>query len=184
MSRLLKHSIKLPKGVTFNVADGYVIIKGPKGELRQEILPQVKVEGDQEGIWVKTNEELVIRKSDHKRLAKYAGTFWSLVNNMVIGVTQGYVKELEIVGVGYRAQLQGNKLVMNLGYAHPVEIVPPAGITFEVPGPQAVVVRGIDKYLVGQVATNIKRWRIPIVYSGKGIRYKGEYIRTKVGKKV
>lgn len=184
MSRLLKHSIKLPAGVTHSIKDNVITVKGPKGELKQEILPLVKIEGDEKEIWVKTNEDLVIRKSDHKRLAKYAGTFWSLINNMVLGVTKGFVKELEIVGVGYRAQLQGKKLVMNLGYAHPVEIDPPQGITFEVPAPQSVVVKGFDKYLVGQVAANIKRWRIPIVYSGKGIRYKGEAIRTKVGKKV
>ncbi|MGC9322475.1 MAG: 50S ribosomal protein L6 [Kosmotogaceae bacterium] len=184
MSRLLKHSIKIPAGVSYKIEGNLIIVKGPKGELKQELLPLVKIEADEKELWVKSNEDVVIRKSDYKRLAKYAGTFWSLINNMVVGVTQGFAKELEIVGVGYRAQLQGKKLVMNLGYAHPVEIDPPAGIEFEVPAPQAIVVKGIDKYLVGQVAANIKQWRIPIVYSGKGIRYKGEAIRTKVGKKV
>ncbi|AKI97902.1 50S ribosomal protein L6 [Kosmotoga pacifica] len=184
MSRLIKKPIEIPKGVEIKIDGNTVIVKGPKGELKQEFLPYVKFEQRDDGLWVLPNTDIVRRKSDHKKIAMFCGTYWSLVRSMVVGVTQGFQKELEIVGVGYRAQLQGKKLVLNLGFAHPVEIEAPEGITFEVPAPNAIVVKGIDKYLVGQVAANIRRWREPIVYSGKGIRYKGEYVRTKVGKKV
>lgn len=184
MSRLIKKPIPVPNGVQVEIKENIIKVKGPKGELSQEYLPYVKIEQKEDGIWVTPNEEMVRRQSDRRKLAMFSGTYWALVRNMIIGVTQGYQKELEIKGVGYRAQLQGKKLVLNLGYAHPVEIEPPEGITIEVPNPTSIIVKGIDKYLVGQVAANIRRWREPIVYSGKGIRYKGEYVRTKVGKKV
>ncbi|MCD6160246.1 MAG: 50S ribosomal protein L6 [Kosmotoga sp.] len=184
MSRLIKKPIEIPKGVEIKITEDTVTVKGPKGELQESFLPYVKFELREDGLWVLPNTDIVRRKSDYRKIAMFCGTYWSLVRNMVVGVTKGYQKELEIIGVGYRAQLQGKKLVMNLGFAHPVEIDPPEGITFEVPAPNAIVVKGISKYLVGQVAANIRRWREPIVYSGKGIRYKGEYVRTKVGKKV
>lgn len=184
MSRLNKKPVVVPKGVEVLFSEDFVTVKGPKGELKEPLFKEIKIEQKEDGIWVLANEDVVRRQSDYKKLGMMAGTFWSLLNNMVIGVTAGYSKELEIVGIGYRAQLKGTKLIINLGYSHPVEVDPPAGITFEVPGPNAIVVKGIDKQLVGQTAAEIRRWRIPIVYSGKGIRYKGEYVRTKVGKKV
>lgn len=184
MSRLNKKPIMIPKGVEVKIEDDRISVKGPLGTLEQEFLPYIVIEVDGSEIWIKPNTNMARRKSDEKKLATFCGTYWSLLRSMIQGVTSGFQKDLEIVGVGYRAQLRGKKLVINLGYAHPVEIEPPDGITIEVPAPNAITVKGIDKHLVGQVAANIKRWREPIVYSGKGIRYKGEHVRTKVGKKV
>ncbi len=184
MSRLNKKPIIIPKGVEVKIEDSTIRVKGPLGELEQTFLPYVKIGIEDSEIWIKPNTDMVRRKRDDKKLATFCGTYWSLINGMIQGVTEGFRKDLEIVGVGYRAQLRGKKLVMNLGYAQPVEIDPPEGITIEVPAPNAVTVKGIDKHLVGQIAANIRRWREPIVYSGKGVRYKGEHVRTKVGKKV
>lgn len=184
MSRLTKKPIVLPKGVQVTIDDKSVVVKGPKGELKRDIFDEVKLEQKEDGIYIIQKNDNLIRKSEQKKIAMMCGTFASLLKSMIIGVSEGFKKELEIVGVGYRAQLKGKNLILNLGYSHPIEVVPPEGIVFEVSSPTAISVSGIKKDVVGQVAANIKRWRIPIVYSGKGIRYKGEYIRTKVGKKV
>lgn len=184
MSRMIKKPVTIPDKVEVKKDGNLVVAKGPKGELRHEFGDFASIEIKDQEIWVYPNYEKAQRNSDRRRIAMHAGTYWAHIRNMVEGVSKGYEKRLKIVGVGYRAQIQGKKLILNLGYAHPVEIDPPDGITFEVPVATSVVIKGIDKYLVGQVAANIKRWRIPNVYSGKGIRYEGEYIRTKVGKKV
>lgn len=147
MSRLIKKPIPVPNGVQVEIKENIIKVKGPKGELSQEYLPYVKIEQKEDGIWVTPNEEMVRRQSDRRKLAMFSGTYWALVRNMIIGVTQGYQKELEIKGVGYRAQLQGKKLVLNLGYAHPVEIEPPEGITIEVPNPTSIIVKGMTSIL-------------------------------------
>jgi len=184
MSRLTKKPIVLPKGVQVTIDDKSIVVKGPKGELKRDIFDEVKLEQKEDGIYIIQKNDNLIRKSEQKKIAMMCGTFASLLKSMIIGVSEGFKKELEIVGVGYRAQLKGKNLILNLGYSHPIEVIPPEGIVFEVSSPTAISVSGIQKDVVGQIAANIKRWRIPIVYSGKGIRYKGEYIRTKVGKKV
>ena len=184
ISRLAKKPISIPKGVEVKVEDTKVIVKGPKGELEKKISPYVILEIKDDQVFIKPNEAMLRRKSDAKTLRINTGTYWSHVRNMIKGVTEGYSKELQIVGIGYRAQLQGSKLVLNLGYSNPIVVEPPEGISFEVPEPTRIIVKGMDKEKVGQVAANIKAYRKPNVYSGKGIRYKGEVIRTKVGKKV
>ncbi|PLV60215.1 50S ribosomal protein L6 [Thermotoga sp. KOL6] len=183
MSRLAKKPIDIPQGVSVEVQNNIVKVKGPKGELSQDFLPYVKVVVEDEKVWVKPNEEMVRRKSDWRKIRMFQGTYWSLIRNMIIGVTEGYKKELEIVGIGYRAQLQGNTVVMNLGYAHPVVYQIPSDVRIEVPAPNRIVVSGIDKQRVGQVAAEIRAFRPPNVYTGKGIRYVGEMVRQKEGKK-
>lgn len=183
MSRLAKKPIVLPQGVTVEIKDNVVKVKGPKGELSQEFLPYVKIEVEGNEVWVRPNESQIIRKSDWRKIKMFQGTYWSLIRNMVVGVTEGYKKELEIVGIGYRAQLQGNTVVMNLGYAHPVVYEIPSDVKIEVPAPNRIVVSGIDKQRVGQVAAEIRAFRPPNVYTGKGIRYVGEVVRQKEGKK-
>jgi len=183
MSRLAKKPIDLPKGVTAEISNGVIKVKGPKGELQQEFLPYVTIEVVDGKIWVRPNEEMKKRKADERKLKMFAGTYWSLIRNMIIGVTEGYKKELEIVGIGYRAQLQGNNLVMQLGFAHPVVYPIPKDVKIEVPAPNRIVISGIDKQRVGQVAAEIRAIRPPNVYTGKGIRYVGEVVRQKEGKK-
>ena len=176
MSRIGKLPVELPAGVTASLESGNILkVKGPKGELSQGFNcdMEIKIEG---------NIITVSRPSDKKEHRALHGLTRALIANMVHGVHQEFQKELEIVGVGYRAQLQGKKLVLNMGYSHPVEMEQPAGIVFEVPGPNAIIVKGIDKQLVGQVAANIRKVRPPEPYKGKGIKYKGEYIRRKEGK--
>jgi len=175
MSRVGDAPIIIPSGVTIEKNGQNLVVNGPKGSLKLEVNSQVKVEIE-EG-FVK-----VVRKNDTKVVRALHGLFRNLINNMVLGVTEGWSKNLELVGVGFRAQGSGNKLVLNVGYSHPVEIEAPEGITFEVSDNTKIKVSGIDKQLVGQVAANIKKVRIPDVYKGKGIRYEGEYIRKKVGK--
>ena len=153
-----------------------VKVKGPKGELEERVSRDMTVEQDNGSIVVK-------RPSDRGEHRALHGLTRSLINNMVQGVTDGFEKRLEIQGVGYRAQLQGKKLVMSLGYSHPVEIEAPEGIDFEVPAPTQVVVRGISKQLVGETAANIRKQRPPEPYKGKGVRYQGEYVARKVGKR-
>jgi large subunit ribosomal protein L6 len=155
---------------------GLVKVKGPKGELEERVSRDMTVEQDNGSIVVK-------RPSDRGEHRALHGLTRSLINNMVQGVTDGFEKRLEIQGVGYRAQLQGKKLVMSLGYSHPVEIEAPEGIDFEVPAPTQVVVRGISKQLVGETAANIRKQRPPEPYKGKGVRYQGEYVARKVGKR-
>lgn len=176
MSRIGKLPVELPAGVTASLESGNVLkVKGPKGELAQ------KFSGDME-ITIDGNVLTVKRPSDSKQHKALHGLTRALIANMVTGVNEEFKKELEIVGVGYRAQLSGKKLVLNMGYSHPVEIEQPAGITFEVPSQTQIIVKGIDKQQVGQVAANIRAVRAPEPYKGKGIRYKGEYVRRKEGK--
>lgn len=175
MSRIGKQPVPIPNGVQVQVDNGTVRVKGPKGELQRKIHPEMKVETADGQIWVR-------RPSDSKEHKSLHGLTRTLVANMVKGVTEGYVKELEIRGVGYRAAKQGNKLVLNVGFSHPVEVEPPPGIEFELPAPTRVTVKGIDKELVGQVAANIRAVKEPEPYLGKGIMYVGERIRRKAGK--
>ncbi|PRR83534.1 50S ribosomal protein L6 [Clostridium vincentii] len=176
MSRIGRLPIAIPTGVTVTVsADKVVTVKGPKGEL-------IKAMHEDINIAVENNEVVVTRPSDKKEHKALHGLVRALINNMIIGTTEGYQKTLELVGVGYRAQLQGNKMVMNLGFSHPVEIQALDGITFEIPVPTKVIIKGIDKQMVGAQAADIRRWRKPEPYKGKGIKYEGEYIRRKEGK--
>jgi large subunit ribosomal protein L6 len=176
MSRIGKQPIPLPDGVEVHVETGLVKVKGPKGELEERVSRDMTVK-QQDG------EILVTRPSDRGGHRALHGLTRSLIFNMVQGVTEGFEKRLEIQGVGYRAQLQGKKLVMSLGYSHPVEVEAPEGIDFEVPQPTQVVVRGISKQRVGEVAANIRKRRPPEPYKGKGVRYQGEYVARKVGKR-
>ncbi len=176
MSRVGRLPIAIPAGVTVTVSeDNVVTVKGPKGQL-------VKAMDKDMNIAVEDNQVVVTRPSDVKEHRALHGLTRALINNMIIGVEKGYQKTLELIGVGYRAQLQGKKLVMNLGYSHPVEIEPAEGITFETPAATKVVVSGIDKQLVGAAAADIRKWRKPEPYKGKGIKFEGEVIRRKEGK--
>ncbi|AWZ49522.1 50S ribosomal protein L6 [Clostridiaceae bacterium 14S0207] len=176
MSRVGRLPIAIPNGVTVTVSpSNEVTVKGPKGELTRQMHKDIK-------ITVEDNNIVVTRPSENKLHRALHGTIRALVNNMVIGVTEGYQKTLELIGVGYRAELKGKKLVMNLGYSHPVEIDMVEGITFETPETTKVVVKGIDKELVGAVSADIRRWRKPEPYQGKGIKYSNEVIRRKEGK--
>lgn len=175
MSRIGRKAITLPKGVEVKVNGQHVSVKGAKGTLEMDVMPCITV----------TNEDgqiHVARANDEKSVRAAHGMTRALINNMVTGVDKGFEKILEIVGVGYRAQMQGKNLVLNLGFSHQVEVVPPAGIEFACESPIKIVVRGIDKQLVGQVASNIRGYRPPEPYKGKGIRYAGEYVIRKAGK--
>ena len=176
MSRIGRMPIAVPAGVTVEIAENnHVTVKGPKGTLERTLPSEmdIKLEGE---------EVVVTRPNDLKKMKSLHGLTRTLVNNMVNGVVNEYKRELEINGVGYRAQKKGNDLVMNLGYSHPVEMQAPAGITFDVPNPNQIIVRGIDKELVGQTAAVIRTKRPPEVYGGKGIKYATEHIRRKEGK--
>ena len=176
MSRIGRLPIVIPACVTVTLNEGNeVIVKGAKGELTRKFNADMKIE-------VKDNEVIVTRPSDNKNHRALHGLTRALLANMINGVNAEFKKELDIVGVGYRAQLQGNKLVLNMGYSHPVEMEAPAGITFEVPTPNKIIVKGIDKQLVGQVAANIRKVREPEPYKGKGIKYSTEVVRRKEGK--
>src|SRR2546421_10961417 len=176
MSRIGKQPIPVPAGVTVSIETDVVHVNGPKGELRERIPRDIAVE--QEG------ERLVVRRpTDRGEHRALHGLTRSLVANMVIGVTDGYEKALEIQGVGYRAQKRGNDIELALGYSHPVTVRAPDGIELDVPSPTRIVVRGISKQLVGEVAANIRKQRPPEPYKGKGIRYEGEYVARKVGKR-
>ena len=176
MSRIGKLPITIPAGVTITVSDdNTVTVKGPKGTLSEKISAVIKVEIT-DGILT------VSRPSDQKEHRALHGLSRSLINNMVIGVTTGFSKALEIVGTGYKAQMQGKNLVLNLGYSHPVEMIPREGIEFEVPAPTKVVVKGISKQVVGQTAAEVRAVRKPEPYKGKGVRYEGEFVRRKEGK--
>jgi len=176
MSRIGRKPIPVPEAVTVEVASGRVSVKGPKGELAQAFATEMKVEQADGAVTVQRPTD----RGEHRALH---GLTRSLIANMVEGVTEGFEKRLEIQGVGYRAQLKGKSLEMALGYSHAVSIEPPEGIEFEVPQPTEVVVRGIDKQLVGQVAADIRKRRPPEPYKGKGIRYRGEHVARKVGKR-
>jgi large subunit ribosomal protein L6 len=175
MSRIGRLPIAVPSGVDVKVDGRRLTVKGPKGELSRELHPEMKVAREDGNITVS-------RPSEQKHHRELHGLTRTLVNNMVVGVTTGYRKSLEITGVGYRAALVGRKLQLNLGYSHPIEIEPPKGITFEVENPTRLSVVGIDKELVGEVAARVRATRKPEPYKGKGVRYAGEYIRRKAGK--
>jgi large subunit ribosomal protein L6 len=176
MSRIGKRPIEIPEGVTVDVKPGTVLVKGPKGELTQIVSSQMGV-AEQDGAVT------VSRPTDRGEDRALHGLTRSLIANMVEGVTQGFEKRLEIQGVGYRARLQGKALELSVGYSHPVSIAAPEGIEFEVPQPTQVIVRGIDKQLVGEIAARVRRVRPPEPYKGKGVRYVGEHVRRKVGKR-
>jgi large subunit ribosomal protein L6 len=176
MSRIGRKPIAVPEAVTVELAPGQVAVKGPKGELSQSLSIDMKVE-QSDGVLT------VDRPTDRGEHRALHGLTRSLIANMVEGVTDGFEKRLEIQGVGYRAQLKGKNLELALGYSHPVSIEAPEGIEFEVPQPTEIVVRGIDKQLVGQVAADIRKRRPPEPYKGKGIRYRGEQVARKVGKR-
>jgi large subunit ribosomal protein L6 len=176
MSRIGRMPIAIPAGVTFNVTpDNVVTVKGPKGTLEKAMHTNITIK-------VEDGQINVTRPNDDKQNRELHGLVRTLVNNMVIGVSAGYQKTLELVGVGYKAQLQGKKLVLSLGYSHPVEVEAMDGIEFEVVTPTKLIVRGIDKQLVGNVSADIRKWRKPEPYKGKGVKYEGEIIRRKVGK--
>jgi len=175
MSRIGKLAIPIPSGVDVQIEGNHVTVKGPKGQLERDVAPDLRI--------VREDGELrVERPSDEKRFRELHGLTRTLVNNMVVGVTTGYRKGLEITGVGYRAALVGKKLQLNLGYSHPIEIDPPAGISFELENPTRLAVVGIDKELVGQIAAQVRATRKPEPYKGKGVRYAGEVVRRKAGK--
>lgn len=175
MSRIGRKPIEIPNGVNVSVDDNNVTVKGPKGELSREIHKDMEIS-------IEGNVLTVTRPSDNKSHRSLHGTTRSVLSNMINGVTEGYAKTLELVGVGYRANLAGNKLVLNVGYSHPVEFVPEAGIEFEVPSNTKIIVKGINKERVGEVAANIRDVRRPEPYKGKGIKYEGERIIRKEGK--
>jgi large subunit ribosomal protein L6 len=175
MSRIGRLPIPIPGGVDVTLEGNHITVKGPRGELSRELAPELRV--------VQQDGTLrVERPSEDKRSRELHGLTRTLVANMVTGVTSGYRKGLEITGVGYRAQLVGRKLQLNLGYSHPIEIDPPAGISFEVETPIRLAVLGIDKELVGHFAAKVRSTRKPEPYKGKGVRYSGEVIRRKAGK--
>lgn len=184
MSRIADKPTIIPKDVSISYESGILTVKGKKGELKQEISNKVFLDIKENELMVLPNENFNIRKSDEKKSTALRGTITSLIRNMILGVTEGFKKELEIIGVGYRAALQGNKLTMNLAYSHPIEITPPEGITIEVPAPNKIIVSGANKYIVGEVASKIRSFRKPNPYSGKGIKYSDEIILRKEGKKV
>jgi large subunit ribosomal protein L6 len=175
MSRIGKAPIDLPSGVEVSHDGSTVVVKGPKGSLSQGIDPRI-------GVSIEDGVLSVSRESDDREVRALHGLSRALIANMVLGVSAGYSKELQAVGVGYRGALKGNTLELQVGYSHPVAIEAPEGITFEVPEPTKFIVSGIDKQLVGQIAANIRAVRPPEPYKGKGIRYVDEYVRRKAGK--
>jgi large subunit ribosomal protein L6 len=175
MSRVGKAPIPVPSGVDVTISGADVTVKGPKGTLSRTVPGTVTVRQDGDTL-------LVERPDDERQTRALHGLVRSLVNNMVVGVSQEFVKELEIIGTGYRAALQGSTLDLSLGFSHPVKVDAPDGITFEVPSPTRVVIRGIDKEQVGQVAADIRAIRKPEPYKGKGVRYLGEHVARKAGK--
>jgi large subunit ribosomal protein L6 len=175
MSRIGRKPITIIKGVKVEKKDNVLKVTGPKGELSVKIPSKIGVE-------IKENEIIVTRTSDAKIDKALHGTWRALLNNMIIGVSEGFQKKLEIVGVGYKAEPKGKKIQLALGYSHPILFEPPQGIKIELPIPTNIIISGIDKQLVGQVAAKIRSFRPPEPYKGKGIKYEGEYIRRKAGK--
>ncbi len=175
MSRIGNKVIVLPAGVEISNKDNVVTVKGPKGELTREFSKDIEIR-------VEGTEVTLHRPNDSKEMKTIHGTTRALLNNMVVGVSEGFKKELEMRGVGYRAQLQGKKLVLSVGKSHPDEVEAPEGITFELPNPITIVVSGISKEVVGQTAAYVRSLRAPEPYKGKGIRYVGEFVRRKEGK--
>ena len=175
MSRIGNAPIALPAGVEVNVQGSRIEVKGPRGTLHQTVDPLISVS-------VADGVVVVVRSDEERDTRALHGLSRALINNMVIGVSEGYARELQAVGVGYRANLQGRRLELQVGYSHPVHVDAPEGIEFEVPEPTRILVRGIDKQLVGQVAADIRAVRPPEPYKGKGIRYVDEHVRRKAGK--
>lgn len=175
MSRIGNKIIEIPSNVTVEKAGSTITVKGPKGELSREFNPVIDIQ-------IGEKEITFTRPNDHKDVRSIHGTTRALVNNMVVGVSEGFEKKLEMTGVGYRAQLAGNKLTVNVGLSHPVEFVAPEGIEIEVPTNTTINIKGINKEVVGELAANIRATRLPEPYKGKGIHYVGEYIRRKEGK--
>ena len=176
MSRIGKLPVSVPAGVEVSINGNEVNVKGPKGELTQTFHKELTIEKAEDGSIV------VSRPNDERESRAMHGLTRTLIHNMIIGVSEGYSKTLELVGVGYRAAVKGNNLELNLGFSHPVIIAKPEGINFECPDQAKIVVSGIDKQQVGQVAADIRKWRKPEPYKGKGIRYQGEHVRRKEGK--
>jgi len=175
LSRIGNLPISIPQGIKINKEKSKVVVEGPKGIIEQRIHPDMEVVIENDIILVKRPTENKFHKSLH-------GLTRTLIQNMILGVTEGFEKRLEIVGVGYRAEKKGKAVVFQLGYSHPIYFVPPEGIEIDVPSNTSVIIKGIDKQLVGQVAAKIRSFRPPEPYKGKGIRYEGEYIRRKAGK--
>ena len=176
MSRIGKKAITVPNGVTANIGDGQISVKGPKGTLTMPMVDDIKYEMVDGGISVQP-------ANDTKRARSFWGMQRTMVQNLVTGVTEGFTKTLEITGVGYRAAAQGKNLRLQLGYSHDVNIAAPEGLEVKTPDPTTVEISGIDRQKVGQLAAEIRRWRKPEPYKGKGIKYRGEYIFRKEGKK-
>ena len=175
MSRIGNKVVVLPAGVEIKQDGNNITVKGPKGELTREFSSDIKMN-------IEGNEVTFTRPNDSKEMKTIHGTTRANFHNMVVGVSEGFQKALELIGVGYRAQVQGNKLTLNVGYSHPVEMTAPEGVTFEVPANTQVIVKGINKEVVGELAANIRGVRPPEPYKGKGIRYVGEFVRRKEGK--
>ena len=175
MSRIGNKVVVIPEGVTVTQDGNNITVKGPKGELTRTFSSDIKMN-------IEGNEVTFTRPNDSKEMKTIHGTTRALLHNMVVGVSEGFKKELEMRGVGYRAQLQGSKLVLAVGKSHPDEVEAPEGITFELPNPTTIVVHGISKEVVGQTAAYVRSLRSPEPYKGKGIRYVGEYVRRKEGK--
>ncbi|WP_142666606.1 50S ribosomal protein L6 [Enterococcus faecalis] len=175
MSRIGNKVVVLPAGVEIKQDGNNITVKGPKGELTREFSSDIKMN-------IEGNEVTFTRPNDSKEMKTIHGTTRANFNNMVVGVSEGFQKALELIGVGYRAQVQGNKLTLNVGYSHPVEMTASEGVTFEVPANTQVIVKGINKEVVGELAANIRGVRPPEPYKGKGIRYVGEFVRRKEGK--
>lgn len=174
MSRIGNRIITVPEGVTVENIDNVVTVKGPKGSLQQPMLKDITMK--------QTENQITLERKNESAKAMH-GTMNALIQNMIIGVTKGYEKTLEIIGVGYRFNVQGNKLTINAGFSHPVNMEVPAGLTVEANGNTEITIKGIDKVLVGEFAANVRKVRPPEPYKGKGIRYKDEHIRRKEGKK-
>lgn len=175
MSRIGRKPVIIVKGVSVAYQNGLLTVKGPKGEL--STMPHPKV-----GLDISDSEINVTRKSDEKDVRSLHGLWRALVQNMVVGVTEGYTKKLDIVGVGYRAEMKGKKLHLQIGYSHPILFGPPDGIKIETPTQTSIIISGIDRQLVGLVASKIRAFRLPEPYKGKGIKYEGEVVRRKAGK--
>jgi large subunit ribosomal protein L6 len=175
VSRIGKKPVAIPNGVTIKQDNGFVMVKGPKGELRTEVNPEINVA-------IEGNEVVVTRPNDQAMMRSAHGLTRTLINNMVQGVTEGYSRKLEIVGVGFRAEMRGTALQLNLGYSHPIMFYPPSDVTLTAPTATSVMINGIDKQLVGQIAAKIRSFRPPEPYKGKGVKYEGEQVRRKAGK--
>ena len=175
MSRIGRKPVQIPKGITVALKDGIVSVKGPKGELIEKVHPYISVE-------IKDQQVLLTRKSDETKHRALHGLWRALIQNMIMGVNEGFSRKLEIVGVGYRAEMKGTRLSLLLGYSHPILFAAPDGIKIEAPTQTSILISGVHKQLVGLVAAKIRSFRPPEPYKGKGVKYEGEYIRRKAGK--